>query len=166
MADQPAADNLAANLRALMAALPRLSTQAKVAEAAQIDQSTVGRILNVKHSPRLEQIEAIARATGVQPWQLLAPLAGTAALPTANTWPLKHISQTAWDALSADDRAVVDWSAAQALRSLQEMRRPSGQAAIPANVVLIPERRQSGRQVENPWTSHRRRSADVKKEIK
>jgi transcriptional regulator with XRE-family HTH domain len=64
---------LAQNIRALMIARPILSSQAALARAASVDQRTVGRILNCEHAPTVLQVEKIAKAFGLAPWQLLSP---------------------------------------------------------------------------------------------
>lgn len=64
---------LSANLKRLMAASEDLRTQAALGKKAKIDQRTVGRILNGEHSPQLKQIEAIAEAFDLLPWQILVP---------------------------------------------------------------------------------------------
>lgn len=56
-----------------MAAHVSLTTQAAVGKACNIDQRTVGRILNKEHSPGLKQLEAIALAFDLLTWQLLVP---------------------------------------------------------------------------------------------
>lgn len=50
-----------------------LPTQKAVAKRSGMDQTTVGRILNCKHSPTLKQIDGLADAFGLLPWQLLVP---------------------------------------------------------------------------------------------
>ena len=64
---------LSANLKALMAAHVLLTTQKAVGKACGIDQRTVGRILNMEHTPGLKQIDAIALAFDLLTWQLLVP---------------------------------------------------------------------------------------------
>ena len=56
-----------------MAAHASLTTQAAVGKACKIDQRTVGRIINMEHSPGLKQLEAIALAFDLLTWQLLVP---------------------------------------------------------------------------------------------
>ena len=68
-----AARVLADNLRALMNRSAELPTQKAVAKRSGMDQTTVGRILNCKHSPTLKQIDGLADAFGLLPWQLLVP---------------------------------------------------------------------------------------------
>lgn len=69
----PLLDTLADNLAALMAAHAELNTQLAVAKRAGMDQRTVGRILHREHSPTLTQVEKLARAFSLLPWQLLTP---------------------------------------------------------------------------------------------
>lgn len=64
---------LAKNLKTLMDSRPGLATQTAVAKAAEVDQRTVGRILQCEHAPTLAQIEKLAKAFMLEPWQLLAP---------------------------------------------------------------------------------------------
>ena len=64
---------LSANLKALMAAHETLNTQAAVGRASNINQRTVGYIINKEHSCGLKQLEAIAQAFDLLTWQLLVP---------------------------------------------------------------------------------------------
>lgn len=64
---------LATNIKELMKANESLGTQDALGKASGIDQRTVGRIINGTNSPRLKQVEAIAGAFGLLPWQLLIP---------------------------------------------------------------------------------------------
>lgn len=52
---------LADNLRLLMDSTPSLNTQTKVAQRAEIAQSTVGRLLRAEVYPQLRQVEALAK---------------------------------------------------------------------------------------------------------
>lgn len=79
-----ATEVLAANLKRLMTETPQLSTQAKVAAAAKVDQKTISNCLNPGQrltsktgktpSPTLAQVEKIAAAFGLDVWQLLQPV--------------------------------------------------------------------------------------------
>ena len=64
---------LSTNLKMLMEASLDMRSQAALGKKCGIDQRTVGRILNEEHSPQLKQIEAIASAFGLSPWQILIP---------------------------------------------------------------------------------------------
>lgn len=79
-----AARALAENLRALMNATPDLNSQPKVGKRSKIDQRTVGRILNCENSPTLKQIDALAEAFGLLPWQLLVPNLDPANVPAVS----------------------------------------------------------------------------------
>ncbi len=65
---------LAANVKALMDANKmELGSQPKLAKAAKIDQTTVGRVLGAKNKVQIDTVEALASAFGVEPYQLLIP---------------------------------------------------------------------------------------------
>jgi transcriptional regulator with XRE-family HTH domain len=67
------AEIVSANLRFLMGEGDGRKTQASVGKAAEIDQRTVGRIINMEHAPTLTQVVKLAEAFKVEPWQLLTP---------------------------------------------------------------------------------------------
>ena len=64
---------LADNLARLMAHSLDMKSQRAVAKRAEMDQRTVGRILNQEHSQNLEQIAKLAEAFDLMPWQMLVP---------------------------------------------------------------------------------------------
>jgi len=65
---------LAENIQALMDANKmELGSQPKLAKAAKLDQTTVGRVLAAKHKVQIDTLEALAAAFGVEPYQLLVP---------------------------------------------------------------------------------------------
>lgn len=72
---------LSENLERLIAAHPELNTQPKLAKEAKIDQKTVYRIVTKQNEPSLDKLEKLAKALGVEPWQLLVPGLQPAALP-------------------------------------------------------------------------------------
>lgn len=63
---------LAANLRWLHDET-EFDSQAKIATAAGVDQKTIGRMMNMDHSPTLDKICAVAAFLKIEAWQLLAP---------------------------------------------------------------------------------------------
>jgi transcriptional regulator with XRE-family HTH domain len=89
---------LSANLKTLMGA-SEWASQRKLAAKAGIDQRTVGRILNMEHSPNLAQVDKLAEVFGVQPWQLLAPELG------AGLYTLRAIDSRGTGALQLPERA-------------------------------------------------------------
>lgn len=68
-------ETLAANMRRLMA--DRDWKQAELAERAGIAQKTVSQILTGSSAATIETVDAIARAFGIEVWQLLMPPAST-----------------------------------------------------------------------------------------
>jgi transcriptional regulator with XRE-family HTH domain len=64
---------LSANLKALMAASQDLNSQSALGRRCKIDQRTVGRIVLMQHSPTLRQLDKLAKAFQLSPWQLLVP---------------------------------------------------------------------------------------------
>lgn len=66
---------VAKNLARLMAGSPSLNTQEKVGSKAGIKQRTVGYLLNPESadmkSPKLDTVEKVAQAFGLEPWVLL-----------------------------------------------------------------------------------------------
>ena len=74
---------LADNLRAAMEAHPEVrGNQSALARRAQVRQTNIGYMLNPasraptksgKSSPTLDSIDAVARALGMQTWQLIYP---------------------------------------------------------------------------------------------
>jgi transcriptional regulator with XRE-family HTH domain len=66
-------DTLAINLRALMAARPDLGTLPKVTAACGVSNGTLDRIRRAAVSTRVDELEHLGRAFGVEPWELLRP---------------------------------------------------------------------------------------------
>ena len=71
-----AIDILAINLRWLMER-DKLS-EGDVAKKAGIDKKTINNILNRRNEPQLDIVEAVAKAFGLEPWQLLVDGMGEA----------------------------------------------------------------------------------------
>lgn len=64
---------LSANLRALMAADKVLTSDAKVAKKAGVDQKTVWRMVNEANSASIKSVSRVAGAFGLSAWQILVP---------------------------------------------------------------------------------------------
>lgn len=62
---------LAENLQKVMARTPDADTGPKLEAKSGVGQSTVSRIINRQTAVNLDKLEAIAKALGVQPWELL-----------------------------------------------------------------------------------------------
>lgn len=63
---------LAAQIKDRMAKRPDLDTQAKLAKAAHVTQSTIWRVLEEKVGASVDVVEALAKAFGVMPITLLS----------------------------------------------------------------------------------------------
>lgn len=62
---------LARNVRRRMAETPSIRRQEMLEEKSGLGQSTVSRVLNCGGAATLDTLEALARAIGCQPWELL-----------------------------------------------------------------------------------------------
>lgn len=63
---------LAARLKDCMARRPDLDTQVKVARAADVTQSTVGRCLSASSAATVDLLDQLAKAFGIPPLELIA----------------------------------------------------------------------------------------------
>ena len=66
-------DILAANLRALIADRPEYASHAALVKASGVSNGTLGRIRNAEVATTLDQLEGLAAAFGIEPWELLVP---------------------------------------------------------------------------------------------
>lgn len=66
-------DILAANLRRLMRQHPELNTLPKITARCGVTNGTLDRIRRGVVATRVDELAPLARAFGVQPWQLLVP---------------------------------------------------------------------------------------------
>jgi hypothetical protein len=64
---------LAANLRALMAKHPDLDTLPKITARSGVSNGTLDRIRRAVVATRVDELQPLARAFGLEPWQLLVP---------------------------------------------------------------------------------------------
>jgi transcriptional regulator with XRE-family HTH domain len=76
-------DILASNLRALMATRPDLDTLPKITAACGVSNGTLDRIRRAVVSTRVDELERLGRAFGVEPWELLRPQAQATLSPLA-----------------------------------------------------------------------------------
>ena len=61
-----AKQTIADNIRALMEANPKVSSQSKLAKKSGVGQRTIGRILNMEVSASTDSLDPLARALGVE----------------------------------------------------------------------------------------------------
>lgn len=64
---------LARNLFTIMEGSPAFSSQPKVAQKSRIAQTSIGRFTRAEVAATLDNVEALARALNLEPWQLLVP---------------------------------------------------------------------------------------------
>lgn len=73
MQEESAGSALSENLKALMKADKQLTSDAKVAKKAGIDQKTVWRMVNEANSASIKSVSRVAAAFGLSAWQILVP---------------------------------------------------------------------------------------------
>lgn len=64
---------LARNLETVMQKVPALGSQPKIAVKGKLGQSSVGRVLRAEVAVNLDNLEGLAKAANLKPWQLLVP---------------------------------------------------------------------------------------------
>lgn len=74
---------LSQNIAALQEKHPHLATSPTLARKAQVGQRTALRAMNGSHATTIDTVHAIARAFGVEAWQLLLPGFGGPEQPKA-----------------------------------------------------------------------------------
>jgi transcriptional regulator with XRE-family HTH domain len=89
-------DILAKNLRAMMAAHPDLDTLPKITAASGVSNGTLDRIRRAAVSTRVDELERLGRAFGVEPWELLRPH-GQAKLSPLALLLAAHLDRSAQD---------------------------------------------------------------------
>jgi transcriptional regulator with XRE-family HTH domain len=109
-------DTLANNLRALMAARPDLDTLPKITARSGVSNGTLDRIRRAVVSTRVDELEKLGRAFGVEAWELMRPH-GHAALSPLALLLAAHLDRSAEDeathtAAFAAATAVIDSLAA------------------------------------------------------
>ena len=110
-------DILANNLRALMSARPDLDTLPKITARSGVSNGTLDRIRRAVVSTRVDELEKLGRAFGVEAWELLRPH-GHATLSPLALLLAAHLDRSAHDedahtAAFAAATAVIDSLAAQ-----------------------------------------------------
>ena len=109
-------DTLSNNLRALMAARPDLDTLPKITARSGVSNGTLDRIRRAVVSTRVDELEKLGRAFGIEAWELLRPH-GHATLSPLALLLAAHLDRTAQDeathtAAFAAATAVIDSVAA------------------------------------------------------
>lgn len=131
-------DTLSNNLRALMAARPDLDTLPKITARSGVSNGTLDRIRRAVVSTRVDELEKLGRAFGIEPWELLRPHGHAAPSPLALLLAA-HLDRAAQDpsthaAAYAAATAVIDALSARP-------GSPSAPASAPeASPGPVPER--------------------------
>ena len=89
-------DILSNNLRALMAARPDLGTLPKITARSGVSNGTLDRIRRAAVSTRVDELERLGKAFGMEPWELLRPQ-GHARLSPLALLLAAHLDRTAQD---------------------------------------------------------------------
>ncbi|HMO44730.1 MAG TPA: hypothetical protein PKB14_01720 [Rubrivivax sp.] len=89
-------DILAANLRALMAAHPDLDTLPKITARSGVTNGTLDRIRRAVVSTRVDELEKLGSAFGIEAWELLRPRRQAALSPLA-LMLATHLDRSAQD---------------------------------------------------------------------
>jgi len=71
-------DILAGNLKLLMQRHPELNTLAKLKARCGVSNGTLDRIRRATVATRVDELEPLAAAFGLQAWELLVPMRGKA----------------------------------------------------------------------------------------
>jgi transcriptional regulator with XRE-family HTH domain len=83
---------LGENLRRLMDAHPDLSSSPKMATKTGIAARTINNVENQRHDAKVGTVEAIAKAFGLQPYQLLCPTDDKEFFLVCKAWNLANES--------------------------------------------------------------------------
>jgi transcriptional regulator with XRE-family HTH domain len=109
-------------------------SQADIAKKASLDQTTVGRVLRKSNATSIDKLEGLAKAFGVQPWQLLAPgLGGT----IGGLSPKAVEVALLYEGLSKAKQAHL-YATAQVLHDPEAFEGESDQEAKPVPLASLP----------------------------
>lgn len=89
-------DILAGNLRAFMAMRPDLGTLPKITKASGVTNGTLDRIRRAAVSTRIDELERLGKAFGVEAWEMLRPH-GVASLSPLALLLATHLDRSAQD---------------------------------------------------------------------
>lgn len=122
-------DVLAENLKKLMAASSGLGTFPQITKAGGGSNGTLDRIRRRTTATSVDNLEPLARAYGVAPWQLLVPTLiaepggdGKPAIAGMPDWPFSRVSLARYLALSEADRAYVEGKLVSAIEEAESHR--------------------------------------------
>ena len=125
-------DILSTNLRALMAARPDLDTLPKITARSGVSNGTLDRIRRAAVSTRVDELDKLGRAFGIEAWELLRPHGHAALSPLARLLAA-HLDRAAPDAASHSAAFAAASAAIDALAAAQPAAGPA-----PARAKLKP----------------------------
>lgn len=122
-------DVLAANLRKLQDAFPAMGSVKKLSERTGIPNGTVGRIRTAAVGTSVDQLEQIAQAFKLEPWQLLCEglqvtfdADGRPRITGLPSWPFALVPETAWKAYGDQERGYIQRAMLDAMKELATRR--------------------------------------------
>jgi transcriptional regulator with XRE-family HTH domain len=126
-------DILAANLRALMATRPDLNTLPKLTARSGVSNGTLDRIRRATVSTRIDELERLARAFSVEPWELVR-VHGPNSLSPLGLELAAHLDRAARDEAEHNAAYAAATAAIDALTTTRGLRSAStpDRAAKPA----------------------------------
>jgi transcriptional regulator with XRE-family HTH domain len=133
-------DILSANLRALMAVRPDLNTLPKITARSGVSNGTLDRIRRAAVSTRVDELEKLGKAFGLEPWQLLQPIGQAGPSPLALQLAA-HLDRTAADA----DAHAAAFAGAVAVIDALTAKRASRAAPASAHAAAARPRRAKAR---------------------
>lgn len=127
---------LATNLETILTKVVALNSQPKIAAKGKIGQSSVGRVFRAEVAVNLDNVEALAKAANVAPWQLLVPDLDPTRPPTLGA----GMAIEEGEALSRLKDALPGWRAyvlslAMMSKTQQKLFLDSMREAVPDEVV-------------------------------
>lgn len=132
------------NVRTLLKLQPDESGVQKLIQKG-FPNGSAQRILNLETKIGVDQLDKLAKAFKVEPWQLCAPNLGAATGQVKlvpDRWPFATIRRDRWEELSERHKGVVEDAALQALERLQELSgKRDAISRMTGHVVSFPGRR-------------------------
>jgi hypothetical protein len=117
-------DVLAENLKKLMAGKPELKTFPLITAAGGGSNGTLDRIRRKTTATSIDNLEPLARAFKLEPWQLLVDSLAVedGAIAGLPGWPLTMVDQTRYEALSESQKGFVQARMLDAIKECEANR--------------------------------------------
>jgi transcriptional regulator with XRE-family HTH domain len=129
-------DILSANLRVLMAAHPELDTLPKITARSGVTNGTLDRIRRAVVSTRVDELDKLGKAFGLEAWELLRPQGH------ASPSPLGLLLAAHLDRMAGDEQShLAAFAAATAVIDALTTKPGSTPAPVPAPAATTRPRR-------------------------